>query len=126
MYVLLAAILTVATAVPAHAGGATLADAQRAFFNARYPAAADLALDLQGSDVDALAAYEVRTSALHFQLRDALGPDADKGKAFKLCVACPELLKVFLPTTPQRARRLLVRDCSKTPATPMRCFFLGN
>ena len=33
-----------------------------------------------------LAPYEVRTSALHFQLRDALGKTPTKGKAFKLCV----------------------------------------
>ena len=30
-------------------------DAQRAFFNARYQSAADLALELQASDADALA-----------------------------------------------------------------------
>ena len=58
--VCLAAILTMAASVPAHADEATLADAQRAFFNARYPAAADLALDLQAA-VDAcfaLVGYE--------------------------------------------------------------------
>ena len=122
---LVAILLTVATSVPAHAGGPTLADAQRAFFNARYPAAADLALDLQGSDVDALAAYEVRTSALHFQLRDALGPDADKKKAFQLCVACPELLKVFLHDTAKGqafARARLQQD----PGDADALFFLGK
>ncbi len=124
-YVLLAAILTVATSVPVHAGGATLADAQRAFFNARYPAAADLALDLQGSDVDALAAYEVRTSALHFQLRDALGPDADKGKAFKLCVACPELLKVFLHDT-AKGQALARARLQQDPGDADALFFLGK
>jgi hypothetical protein len=114
-----------ATSVPAHASGPTLADAQRAFFNARYQEAADLALDLQASEVEALAAYEVRTSALHFQLRDALGPDADKGKAFKLCVACPELLKGFLHDTAKGqalARARLQRD----PGDDDALFFLGK
>ncbi len=61
--------------------------------------AADLALALQASDAEALAPYEIRTSALHFQLRDALGRNADKGQAFKPCVACPELLEAFLTDT---------------------------
>ena len=81
--------------MPARADVPALADAQRAFFNARYQAAADLALALQASDAEALAPYEVRTSALHFQLRDALGQNKDKGQAFKACVACPDLLRAF-------------------------------
>ena len=122
--IVLAAIFTMASSVPAQAGGA-LADAQRAFFNARYQEAAELALDLQASEVDALAAYEVRTSALHFQLRDALGPDADKRKAFSLCVACPELLKDFLYDTAKGqalARARLQRD----PGDDDALFFLGK
>ena len=123
--VVLAAILAVGTSVPAHASGPTLADAQRAFFNARYQAAADLALDLQASEVEALAAIEVRTSALHFQLRDALGPDADKKKALKLCVTCPDLLKVFLHDTAKGqalARARLLQD----PTDDDALFFLGK
>jgi len=91
--VLVATVLWTASPVPAHADGPTLADAQRAFFNARYQAAAELTLALQSSDAADLAAYEVRASALHFQRRDALGDLSDKGKAFKQCVACPDLLK---------------------------------
>src|SRR5688500_16231350 len=95
------AVLVAALSVSAHAAGPELADAQRAFFNARYQSAADLALELQTSNPDALPSYELRTSALHFQLRDALGPGTDKGKAFKACAACPDLLKAFLDTTKQ-------------------------
>src|SRR5688572_88226 len=94
-----AAVLTAALSVTAGAAGPELGDAQRAFFNARYQSAADLALELQASDAEALAPYELRTSALHFQLRDALGPGTDKGKAFKACAACPDLLKAFLDDT---------------------------
>lgn len=57
-----------------NAEGPALADAQRAFFNARCDTAADLALALQTSDAGALGPYEVRTSALHFQLRDCSRP----------------------------------------------------
>jgi hypothetical protein len=116
--------------VPAHhesvtSHGPTLADAQRAFFNARYEAAADLALALRTSDSGLLAAYEVRTSALHFQLRDALGSHADKSNAFKQCAVCPELLKAFLTDTAQgqavaRARLLV------NPGDDEALFFLGK
>jgi hypothetical protein len=119
-----AAMLTVLLA-PAHATGPTLDDAQRAFFNARYQAAANLALALQSSDAGALAAYEVRTSALHFQLRDALGRDADKAKAFKQCAACPELLKAFLTDT-GKGQTLARTRLQSDPADADALFFLGK
>ena len=102
-----------------------LADAQRAFFNAQYQMASDLALAVQASETDALAAYEIRTSAVHFQLRDALGRDPDKGKAFRECVTCPGLLKVFVEDTKKGqalARSRLVTD----PADDAALFFLGK
>src|SRR5688500_15653921 len=111
--------------VPANANGPALADAQRAFFNARYHAAAELALALQASDIDVLAASEIRTSALHFQLRDALGRDADKGKAFRQCSACPELLKAFLTTTAE-GQALARARLAVAPADDAALFFLGK
>lgn len=137
--VLVATVLATTSQLPARAGalqsaghhesvpsgGPTLADAQRAFFDARYEAAADLALALQSSDAKALAAYEVRTSALHFQLRDELGPHSDKAKAFKQCVACQELLTAFLSDTAQGqalARERLRID----PDDHEALFFLGK
>lgn len=120
-----AALLFTASLVPAHAEEPVLADAQRAFFNARYETAANLALAVHTSNSTDLAAYEVRTSALHFQLRDALGEHSDKGKAFKRCVACPELLKAFLADTAKGqavARARLVTDPSDDEAL----FFLGK
>jgi hypothetical protein len=122
---LITAGLLAALPIPAHAAGPALADAQRAFFNARYQAAADLALTLQSSDAGALAPYEIRTSALHFQLRDALGPNTDKGQAFKLCVACPELLKAFLDDT-KKGQALARTRLLKDPADDDALFFLGK
>jgi len=107
------------------AEGPALADAQRAFFNARYQTAADLALALQANDADALAPYEVRTSALHFQLRDALGPLPDKGQAFKLCVACPELLKAFLADT-KKGQAIARTRLEVDPNDDDALFFLGK
>jgi hypothetical protein len=109
----------------AHADTPALADAQRAFFNARYQTAADLALALQASDADALAPYEVRTSALHFQLRDALGQNKDKGQAFKACVACPDLLDSFLTDT-KKGQALARTRLLKDPADDDALFFLGK
>jgi len=120
------AILTVAL-LPgsARAEGPALADAQRAFFNARYGTAADLALALQASDSDALAPYEIRTSALHFQLRDALGQHTDKGQAFKRCVTCPELLQAFLTDT-KKGQVIARTRLQSDPADDDALFFLGK
>ena len=121
----IAAILVAASPVSARADAPALADAQRAFFNARYQTAADLALALQASDAEALAPYEVRTSALHFQLRDALGKNTDKGKAFKACVVCPELLTAFLTDT-KKGQALARTRLQKDPADDDALFFLGK
>jgi hypothetical protein len=70
--------------------------AQRLFYNGSYEAAAALALALQASDAEGLAARELRTSALHFQIRRALGESPDKESAFEQCGVCPDLMAAFL------------------------------
>jgi hypothetical protein len=122
---LIAAIMVAFSPISARTEGTELADAQRAFFNARYGTAADLALVLQNSDPDALAPYEIRTSALHFQLRDAMGPHKDKGQAFRLCAACPELLANFLADT-KKGQVLARSRLGKDPADDEALFFLGK
>jgi hypothetical protein len=112
-------------ATPARAGSPVLENAQRAFFNASYQAAADLALAAQASEIDALSAYEIRTSALHFQLRDALGRGTDKGKAFKQCSTCPQLLKAFLADT-AKGQVLARMRLQAEPADDDALFFLGK
>lgn len=121
----LLAAAAVFASVPASASDPTLADAQRAFFNARYQAAADLALALQDSDAEALAAYEIRTSALHFQLREALGSDADKKEAFKLCSTCGTLLQAFLGDT-AKGQALARAQLEADPRDGAALFFLGK
>ena len=118
-------VAMVATAAPVLANPPALADAQRAFFNARYETAAELALELETSDAGGLAAYEIRTSALHFQLRDALGKLPDKGRAFKVCVACPDLLKAFLADT-TKGQTLARARLQLDPADAEALFFLGK
>ena len=105
--------------------GATLADAQRLFYMGRYDAAAELALALQSPEVENLALYELRTSALHFQLRDALGDHSDKGKALKQCATCPDLLKAFLSDIARGQAR--ARDRLRTsPGDEDALVFLGK
>jgi hypothetical protein len=123
--VLVVIALVTASSRPVHTAGPTLADAQRAFFNAHYQEAADLALALQPSDGSDLAAHEIRASALHFQLRDALGDRSDKGEAFKQCLACPDLLKAFLSSTTQG--QAVARGRLRTnPSDAEALFFLGK
>jgi hypothetical protein len=122
---LMAAIFAAAPFLSAHAEEPVLADAQRAFFNARYQAASELALAVQTSEADALAASEIRTSALHFQLRDALGRDTDKGRAFRACAICPELLKSFLEDT-KKGQALARNRLVTHPEDDAALFFLGK
>ena len=49
----------------------TLEDAQRLFYNGRYEAAAELTLALCAPQLESLAACELRTSTLHFQIKRA-------------------------------------------------------
>ena len=69
--------------------------AQREFYNARYESAARLTLEPCATDLNGLAACELRTAALHFQIRSLLGKDAGNEHAWKQCTGCPELLSAF-------------------------------
>jgi hypothetical protein len=73
----------------------TLEQAQEAFYNARYETAALATLNSCAAGADRLAACEVRTAALLFQIRRAIGPSTDKKKAWKQCAVCPELMSAF-------------------------------
>jgi hypothetical protein len=106
----------------------TLAEAQRLFYNARYDAAAALILAERSSDTEDLAAYEIRTSALLFQLKGALGdrPDKEgKEKTFKHCVPCPELMAAFLSDT-ARGQALARARLRTNPEDDTALFFLGK
>jgi hypothetical protein len=103
----------------------SLDDARRSFYGARYDAAAALTLELRTEAPELLAAYELRTSALLFQLKAALGDQRDKDKAFKACQTCPDLLAAFLDDTARGqavARARLRADTEDEEAL----FFLGK
>src|SRR5215217_4833715 len=64
---------TPALAQPPQTATPSLLAAQDLFYNAKYPEAAAMALALREAQPDELAAYELRTSALHFQIKRAIG-----------------------------------------------------
>jgi hypothetical protein len=99
--------------------------AHHSFYNARYDDAAAEALEVRASHPEDLAAYELRTSALLFQLKDALGDHAEKDRAFTACARCPEWLEAFLSDTARGqalARARIEADASDDAAL----FFLGK
>ena len=90
--ILLAAVLT----MPAQADSpGSLEAAQRLFYTSKFAAAAEQALQLVTQSPTDLAAWELRTSALHFQIRRASGTGKDRKAAMAACKACPPLLEVF-------------------------------
>ena len=103
----------------------SLSDAQRSFYNARYDDAATRLLELRSKEPEDLAAYELRTSALLFQVKAALGDQPNREKAFKACEICPELMASFLSDTTKGqglARARLDADHADDAAL----FFLGK
>ena len=104
---------------------ATLAEAQRLYYNAQYDTAASLILASRESDPEDLAAYEIRTSALLFQIKRALGDRPDKEKTFKQCVMCPGLMAAFLSDTAQ-GQKLARARLAKNPQDIAALFFLGK
>jgi hypothetical protein len=84
--------------VPGTASGqrSTLEESQGLFYNGRYQEAAALTIDQCASAAGDLAACELRTSALLFQIRRAFGDPRDKDQAWKACAPCPALLAAFL------------------------------
>ena len=114
----------------APAAAASLEAAQELFYNGQYAEAAELTRDVPPEDID-LALLELRTSAILFQLRRALGEASekdkakDKEKALKACAVCGELLRSF------KAEFLAGRTAAKEavaqrPKDATALFYLGK
>jgi hypothetical protein len=104
---------------------ATLEGAQRLFYSGHYEPAAALALIARSADPNSLAASELRSSALHFQIRRLLDTPENPTRAWKQCDSCDELLAAFETETDlgrSVARARLKRDPSDQDAL----FFLGK
>ena len=105
--------------------GPALEEAHRAFYNARYDEAAALAQALEADAPGDLAACELRTSALLFQIKAAIGPLADREKAFTQCPSCAGLLATFLTAT-ARGRAVAHARLATAPDDEAALFFLGK
>jgi hypothetical protein len=103
----------------------TLDLAQRTFYNGRYADAAAMTVDLCTSEAAALAACELRSTALLFQFRRALGDSADKDKAFADCEECGTLLSVFVADT-RRVQAVARTRLAVDPQDQETMFFLGK
>jgi len=114
--------LILLAAGPAHAQN-TLTDAQSAFYSARYEEAAALMLD-RCADGD-FEACELRTSALHFEVKRAIGDAKDKDQALKECAKCQGLIDAFLKDT-KRGQEAARAVLSATPGDETALFFLGK
>ncbi|NOT25116.1 MAG: hypothetical protein HOP16_03335 [Acidobacteria bacterium] len=102
-----------------------LDEAHQLFYSGRYEASAARALEIRTLDPGSLAASELRASALHFQIRRALGEPKDRDKAWKACTVCQDLMPVFLEEFAigqAEARARLVKD----PVDDEAQFFLGK
>jgi hypothetical protein len=124
-----AVVLIAASPGPVRAQGPaqppTLDAAQRLFYNARYADAAAMALDVRTARPEDLAAYELRTSALHFQIKRAIGDPADKAKALAACAICGDVLAAFADETSKGlavARARVATD----PKDQDAMFFIGK
>lgn len=103
----------------------TLDEARWAFYNAHYQTAAAATLEPCAAGVDGPAACELRTAALLFQLKRALGEVKDKKKALKDCVSCPELLSAFEVARTQ-GQALARATLEENPDDPVALFLLGK
>jgi hypothetical protein len=103
----------------------TLAEAQRHFYSGRYETAAALAMDARTVDAENLAASELRSSALLFEIKRTFGEPKDKNKAWKACAVCQELMAVFVEET-TLGRTLAKARLATHPADEEALFFLGK
>lgn len=99
-------------------------DVQQLFYNGRYAEATERARTLPVDD-EQLAVYEVRTTALLFQVRRAIGEPENREQALKACGACPALLDEFAREfeAGRAAARGVLRERPRDPAA---LFFLGK
>ena len=117
-------------AAAGHAGAQTpespaLKLARQHYFSGRYTAAAEAAAPLTAGGAEALAAYELRTAALHFELKRLLGDAPNKSKALKQCAACQPLIDAFMKDL--TAGKALARTVLKEqPQNESALFYLGK
>jgi tetratricopeptide (TPR) repeat protein len=104
---------------------ATLDDAQRLFYTALFQESAEAAKSITDAEPQNLAAWDVRTSALHFQLRRLLGEPKDRKAAMAKCADCRALLDTFMEDV-NRGRAAARTRITAAPDDEEARFFLGK
>jgi hypothetical protein len=113
-------------AATASADPPALEAAQAMFYNGQYADAASATAELCTENAAALSACELKTSALLFQLRRAMGSGQDKDKAFAECAAtCADLLSAFVAET-RRGQAVARAALKLDPENEHLLFFLGK
>jgi hypothetical protein len=104
-----------------------LLDAQRCFYNANYAEAAAATLELRAAGPGELGGYELRSSALLFELKRALAvhPDKDKDESLKLCESCARLMIDFARET-ENGQSLARARLSVSPQDDVARFYLAK
>jgi hypothetical protein len=102
-----------------------LSAAHSMFYNGRYADAVAATAALCTRDAATLAACELRTSALHFRLRDVMGNSSDKQQQFTQCAACPDLLATFELET-KRGQETARKRLIASPGDDDTLFYLGK
>ena len=113
------------TGQPADSRSSALETSQHHFYSSRYTVAADQALQLISATPADLAAFELRTSALHFQIRRAMGNGKDRKAALAACSSCPALLEVFLAEF-KRGRAAAKARLAEAPADEQAMYYLSK
>jgi hypothetical protein len=113
------------TTVSASEPVAALTGAQHLFYSGRYEEAAAMALAVRDEEPDALEGYELRTSALHFQIKRALEDPANKGKSADKCSVCAPLIREF-DADIAKGLTLARARLAETPGEESAMFFLGK
>jgi len=122
-FALAACVLTLVH--PARLEAATLDDAQRLFYTALFRESAAAAKSVTDAEPENLAAWDVRTSALHFQLRRLLGEPKDRKVAMAKCADCRALLDTFMEDV-NHGRAAARARIAKAPDDEEARFFLGK
>lgn len=103
----------------------TLDQAHQAFYNARYQAAAELTQGPCLTGANGLAACELYTTALLFQVRRHIGDGKDKKRARDGCAECPPLIAAF-KTGLARGQGLARARLQQAPLDDDALFLLGK
>lgn len=117
--------LTVVNAAPGDDLATTLAAAQQGFYNAQYEKAAVATRQVCFEHEAGMAACELRTAALLFQVKRALGSATNKSLALKQCAECPRWISEF-DATFRQGLQLTRAHLLRTPNDDDARFLLGK